>query len=227
MIADCYNRETMGMMKRFGIAFLLIMVYMGLWAIPLAIVAMLVDEDVLVWVILGITFVLISTFPIVIDRIGKLAFSFKGTGAPIASEDLCKQIMEINFHDLPIIAEEKGKNIIVTWKYLDAKWWEIMSKQGRQESFKLIIKFDEKRHRVTLIDVITKMRWGAGPSGVRFGFSFFRGIYLNYSLGAAWGIKENFTLGKIYDFKFSSEEIHNPVMNTILRSGWDVRLGCW
>lgn len=217
----------MGMMKRFGIAFSLILVYMGIWAIPLAATVALIDEDMLAWVIPGITLVLIATFPVVVDRIGKIAFSFKGTGTPITLEDLRKQILEINVHNLPIIVEEKGKNIVVTWKYLDAKWWEIMSKQGREESFKLIVKFDEKRHRATLIDVVTKMRWGAGPSGVRFGFSGFRGIYLNYSLGTAWGIKENFTLGKIYDFKFTSEEIHNPVMNTILRSGWDVRLGCW
>lgn len=217
----------MGMMKRFGIAFLLILVYMGLWATPLAVIAALVDEDILAWIILSIALVIMATFPMVIDRIGKIAFSFKGIGAPVAIDALRKQIMEINLLDLPITAEEKGEKIIVTWKYLDAKWWEIMSKQGRQESFKLIIKLDEKRHRATLIDVVTKMRWGAGPSGVRFGFSFFRGIYLNYSLGSAWGIKENFTLGKIYDFKFTSEEIHNPVMNTILRSGWDVRLGCW
>jgi len=41
-------------------------------------------------------------------------------------------------------------------------------------------------------------------------------------VGKSWGITENFGLGKIYDYKFSPSEIKNPVMNEILKSGWDV-----
>jgi hypothetical protein len=46
-------------------------------------------------------------------------------------------------------------------------------------------------------------------------------------VGKQWGIKENFALGKVYDYKFVPTEIKLPVLNTILRSGWDVSYGLW
>lgn len=217
--------DLKGKLVRFALAFLLILIYMGLWAMPLALAVAFLDDDVLGFVILGILVVILPTFPFVVDRIAKWCFNFRGVGSPVTEADLRQQILEINYHDLPIVAKEKGKKIIVTWKYQDAKWWEVMSKHGATQSFELIIKLDAARHRATLIDVSRSLRWGIGPAKVRFGFSFFRGVNFGYSVGTAWGIKENFTLGKIYDYKFNSEEIHNPVMNTILKAGWDVRLG--
>lgn len=218
----------MGNIGRFWLAFLLILVYMGLAAIPLYAIVELLDGDLILPAVLIFSVLLFLSFPWAVDRIAKIAFFFKGEGSPVPEMELRRQILEINAQsNLPVVVEEKGKKLIVTWKYLDAKWWEIMRKRGVQESFRLIIKFDEKRHRVTLIDVMSTVSWGAGPASVKVHSTFFRGVYLGYSIGKAWGIKENFTLGKIYDFKFNSEEIHNPVMNTILRAGWDVRFGCF
>ena len=48
-----------------------------------------------------------------------------------------------------------------------------------------------------------------------------------YEVGKQWGIKRNFEVGKIYDYKFVPSEIKLPILNSILRSGWDVRYGMW
>lgn len=214
----------MDKLGRFGIAVLLILLYMAVLCVPMYFVTWL-DGDMIGFGILAVLMVSFATFPFVLDCITKAAFYFRGSGVPMALVDLRKQIMEVNFHDLPIVAKEKGEKISVTWKYLDAKWWEVLSKQGAQRSFELVIHLDEKNHLATLVDISRSIRWGAGPSSVRFGFSFFRGVSLSRSQGAAWGIKESFTLGKIYQFRFSSDEIHDPVMNTILQAGWNVRFG--
>lgn len=214
----------MGMMMRFWLSFLAILLYMGLWALPILAATTFFDDDVMVFVILPMAALIFLLMPLFVDRCAKHIFYFKTTVRPsVAEADLRKEILSMNFHDLPIVVMEKGKKLVVTWKYLDAKWWEVMSKQGVREAFTLVLRFDDTRRRVTMTAIFRSVRWGAGPTKVRFSWSFFRGVYLNYKIGAAWGIRENFTLGKIYSFKFDSEEIHNPVMNTILRSGWDVR----
>jgi hypothetical protein len=48
-----------------------------------------------------------------------------------------------------------------------------------------------------------------------------------YEIGKTWGIAESFQLGTVYDYRFVPKEIKVPIMNSILRSGWDLRFGIW
>lgn len=215
----------MGFAKRFVLAVLALFVYMGLWVFPLLAAVQYFGEahlDAIVLIAILVIGMLLLPY---MDWCAKHIFYFKGTGAAVSEDDLRKEILSINYHDLPVIVKEKGKKLIVTWKYLDAKWWEIMSKQGVREAFSVTLRFDGKHRRVTMLDTATSVTWGAGVQDVHVGFSLFRGVYLNYEIGKAWGIRENFTVGKIYDYTFDSRELHNPLMNTILRMGWDVRFG--
>lgn len=163
------------------------------------------------------------------DLITKVIWVFKPEAGitPVGEDQLRKEIMSINSYNVPIMAQEKGKKIVLTWKYVDAKWWEILSKRGLTSVYKMIIKINDKKKTATLIDVYNSVSWGAGPTGVKIHMNFFRGIAMQYEIGKAWGIKENFSLGKLYDYKFDSSEIKDPVMNTILKRGWKVRLGMY
>jgi hypothetical protein len=59
------------------------------------------------------------------------------------------------------------------------------------------------------------------------GWVGFRGLVAGYERGEAWGVDEDFELGEIYDYEFAPQEIKTPVIDAILRSGWDVRFGIW
>lgn len=215
----------MGFAKRFLLATLALLVYMAAWLGPAFWVIRHFGEENLDTIVIVLFFVAAGFMIPFMDWCAKHIFYFKGTGATVSEDDLRKEILSINYHDLPVVVKEKGKKLIVTWKYLDAKWWEIMSKQGVQEAFSVTLRFDGRHRRVTMLDTATSVTWGAGVQDAHVGFSLFRGIYLKYEIGKAWGIRENFTVGKIYNYRFDSREIHNPIMNTILRSGWDVRFG--
>ncbi|NQV00119.1 MAG: hypothetical protein HQ538_05225 [Parcubacteria group bacterium] len=173
---------------------------------------------------LAVTF---ATFLPYLNFASKIAFSFKGEGEPVELEELKEKMKEINSLDTPVMVSEKKKKLIVTWKYVDSKWWTVFSKNGLREVYELHVKFNKKKKRVTLIDVTKSVQWKAGPGEVKLRGGFFRGIAMEYKIGKSWGIKENFELGKIYDYKFVSSEIRNPVLNTILRSGWNVNFGMW
>lgn len=209
---------------KFVLGFLGILLYMGLYAL-LFIPITFLDGDVLavatgVWGVGAFVFF----FPWFI-WLTKVIWIFKGDAVkPTSFEEIKKEILELNRPDLPLMVTEKSPtHLIISWKYVDAKWWEVFRKAGMTGAYRLHVKFSPDKHEARLIDIVTKINWNKGPSGFHFSFTFFRGISMEFSIGKAWGIRENFSLGKIYDFKFNNMEIKNPVLNTLLRAGWDVR----
>ena len=219
------------MFKRFLAVFGLILLFMAVWGGILIAVYYIFelegDEEVAGIVVASSMVPIFGTFIPLFNLATKWGFRFKGEGAPIPLEQLREKIKEINTYNVPVMVTEKKGKLIVTWKYVDAKWWIILAKTGLKELYELHIKFNDKKKKVTLIDVQKTVDWEAGPYGVKIRGGYFRGVMMQYTISKAWGIKENFKFGKIYDYKFRPSEIKNPVLNTILRSGWDVNFGLW
>jgi hypothetical protein len=184
------------------------------------------DETALLVIFPAMGVIIISFVPYFNITIGKI-YKFKGTGTPISEDELRKKILELNDYDVPVMTLKKRKKLIVTWKYVDAKWWEILAKAGLTSVYELHIKFKPKKSLTTLIDVHKKVQWRAGPKEVKFRGGYFRGVMFYYEISKQWGLDENFKFRKIFDYKFRPSEIKNPVMNTILRSGWNVRFRIW
>jgi hypothetical protein len=216
-------------MKKFSIVFLAIFLYILLWfgLVAVAIAATGGDEEVGLLIALGTLIIFPVTLIPFMQFVAKRAFHFKGEGSPISEDALRSQILNINDMDAPVMVREKSGRLIATWKYVEARWWEIFAKAGLEQVYELHMKINDDRKTVTMIDIHKSVSWRAGPSQVRLRGGFFRGISSTYAIGKQWGIKENFELGKIYDYKFSSGEIKYPIMNTILQHGWDVRFGLW
>lgn len=40
-------------------------------------------------------------------------------------------------------------------------------------------------------------------------------------MGSAYGIKENGTLGKVYEYRFDVNRVRDPIVKTIEESGWE------
>jgi hypothetical protein len=216
-------------MKRFLAAFGMIMLYMLAIAAVLWPVILLAqdDENAILIVVLG-TFVLsIAGFIPYMDWVVKRVFRFEGQGHPLSEAALRAHIHEINGFDVPMVVQERKRKLVATWKIVDARWWELLAKAGLTKIYELHIKFDEARHLVTLIDVSRSVSWRAGPTEVQVGWAGFRGLMSGYEIGEQWGIGEDLELEEIYDYTFSPKEIKTPIMNSILKSGWDVRFGIW
>jgi hypothetical protein len=217
------------MVRRFLAAFGLVVLYMIAWVPPLYLWITIWgnnDAAIAVGAIVGMVICMIGFIPY-LNFVAKKMFYFSGEGEPIPKEELRTMIKEINRFNVPVTVQERGNTIVVTWRYIDAKWWEILARAGLKKIYELHIKFNEAKKEATLIDVHKSVSWRAGPSQVRVYGGFFRGISLAYEIGKRWGIKENFELGSVYDYQFSPQEIKNPVLNSILRNGWAVRFGMW
>jgi hypothetical protein len=218
------------MLKRFLAVFGLMLLYMAVLAGILLLVILLVGEENDTLILISVLVMMVLAIVIMVpylDQMAKRVFRFRGEGEPVSETELRTQIQAINEFDAPVMIEERKGRLVATWKYVDARWWELLAKAGLTKVYELHIKFDDVQHLVTLIDINKSVSWRAGPTEVRLRGGFFRGIMLAYEIGKQWGIKENFELGKVYDYKFVPQEIKMPIMNSILRSGWDVRFGIW
>jgi hypothetical protein len=223
-------RKETTMAKRFLSAFGLVLLYLIAW-VPILFLWITIWEDknesILVVGVLSATVLIIIGFIPYLDFVAKRAFHFTGEGRAVSEEELCTAIKGINHLEAPVMVQERGKKLVATWKYVDAKWWEVLAKAGLTKVYELHMKFDERKKEVVLIDVKKSVSWKAGPSEVRLWGGFFRGVEFSYEIGKRWGIKESFAPGGIYSYEFSPQEIKNPIMNSILRNGWDVRFGIW
>lgn len=218
------------MVKRFLSAFALVLLYLAVWAGLLYGVILLAreDEGLLLTAILAVMAFLILAFIPYLDQVVKRTFTFRGEGQPVPAGALRRQILAVNHsRNVPIMAEERLYDLVLTWKYADARWWEALSRAGLTRLYELHVRLDEKRRTATLIDVTRSVRWRAGPTQVHIGGRSGRGVLAGYEFGKQWGIQENWQTGVISDYRFVPAEIKTPVMNTILRSGWDVRFGIW
>ncbi|MFO7540721.1 MAG: hypothetical protein R6X32_22000, partial [Chloroflexota bacterium] len=222
--------DNITMLSKFLTVFVYILLFMGIWALLLLPVALAADGEnggcFVALLLLMVVLIFVSFVPFLNIAIRR-SFRFPGEGMPVSKSELRQVLLNINQFDVPVTAEERGDTIVFTWRYVDAKWWEILAKAGLKSVYECHVKLNDKKKTATLIDITRSVSWRAGPSGVELGWSGFRGVELGYEIGKAYGLKENFELGKIYDYQFSPQEIKNPVMNTILRHGWEVRFGMW
>lgn len=218
------------MAVKFFIVFASILLYMLIWMVLLVPVALAVNngQDEALWLLLVMVLLIFILFPPYLNFATKRTFYFAGEGEPVPASELRQALLAVNEFDAPITAVARSENhIVFTWRYVDAKWWAVLSKAGLEKVYECHVKLDERTHTATLIDVSKSVSWRAGPEQVQVGFIGFRGVEMSYERGAAWGIQENFGVGEIYNYEFTNSEIKNPVLNTILRYGWDVRMGMW
>lgn len=209
---------------KFFLSFLGILLYMGLYALLFVPISFLYGEAFGIAIAVWGVGAFVLYFPWFFWMLKKIWFFKADPVTPWSPEKIREEILSINTYDGPVTAEEKNPtHFIITWKYVDATWWEVFQKAGMTANYRLHIKLNPGRHEARLIDVETAMNWHAGITGFHQRFTFFRGIMMKVSTGKAWGIRENFSLGKLYDYHFNPSEIKSPVFNTLLRAGWDVR----
>ncbi len=148
----------------------------------------------------------------------------KGEGTPVAVAVIRDELESINSFDVPVAVKKHTENkYMLTWRYEDEKWFDILSTSGMQKSYQLIVKLDEAKKRATIVEVHKSIRWRRDLKSFKLSGGYFRGVSASYSKGAIWGIRESFGNAQVHDYKFVATEIRNPVINTLLRNGWDVR----
>lgn len=73
-----------------------------------------------------------------------------------------------------------------------------------------------------MADKYRTVNWELSPISIKTGMFAFSKPYLKVELGNEWGM-ENYDDTTPEDYAYTPSEIKSPVMNSILKNGWNVR----
>jgi hypothetical protein len=142
---------------------------------------------------------------------------------PIDKEKLRQQIANINSVDLPYQINPSDKtDFELVWKIADARWLGIFARERLSKTYRAYICLDEAKHTVRVWQALDSVEWVAGAPKVHFQKEFFRGkVIYQKSYGVQYGVKEDKSFGKVYEYKFDIGQIIEPVKQTALAGGWE------
>lgn len=138
---------------------------------------------------------------------------------PLAT--LKERLLRLNSSgEQPYIIREEGEAIIASWDIVNAKWAETFGEAGLTKQFELRLFFDEKKKRVRCQQKITDIEWEASLDQIQSGKKVEFGNFRKFEHGFLWGRREDGRWGKIYNYRFASGKITEPVFEVIKNAGW-------
>jgi hypothetical protein len=113
---------------------------------------------------------------------------------------------------------EDGCDLVAEWRIVDAQWYGVFLEHGLNSMFRVRLKFDEDRQQVRNQDEQATVSWSGGIPSVST--SWQRGQINEVQSGRAVGFTEEGQLGEVYNYKFRSSEIKDPLRNAVTDHGW-------
>lgn len=150
------------------------------------------------------------------------AWFFRGSGEPVVLDLLQSLLLEVNNLDAPVRIKKQRRRFTATWRLDDQKWCERLEKKAMKKVYELWLVFDSSTKTVTMSDKYRSANWDLSPIAVKTGWLVLSKPFFKVATGNEWGV-ENYRDTKPEDYDFSPDEIKSPVMNTILKNGWNVR----
>ncbi|MCX6048235.1 MAG: hypothetical protein NT075_24300 [Chloroflexi bacterium] len=145
-------------------------------------------------------------------------------GTPVLSKQaVVEKLMQLNRPTAPYqLVDGKAENVdlIAEWKIVDAQWYEIFAKAGLTKVFKIYLKFDEAAHQVRAMDREYTLEWSAGIPKLSVAASTFKGQTTSIEFGKAYAFTENLSPGQVYNYRFDTREIKQPIQETVTNCGW-------
>lgn len=114
----------------------------------------------------------------------------------------------------------EGVDMVAEWKIVDARWYEIFAKAGLKRVFKVLMKFDQARHEVRAVDQAWDVEWRAGVPVLSLDAKYFRGQTWEMSFGTAYAFRETGHYGEVYDYRFATDELKEPLKAAVGKAGW-------
>lgn len=140
---------------------------------------------------------------------------------PVPVEDLRTALLGLTRDTAPWHVRdgaEDGCDLVAEWRIVDAQWYATFSEQGLSKAFRVKLKFDEANREVRNLDEQATISWGGGIPSVSKSWS--RGQMNEIEMGKAYSFTETGEFGQVYNYKFNSNEIKNPLRDAVTEHGW-------
>jgi hypothetical protein len=141
--------------------------------------------------------------------------------APVSVEELRTALLGLNRDSAPWQVRdgvEEGCDLVAEWRIVDAQWSGIFFAYGLNKVFRVKLKFNEDDHEVRNVDEQATVTWRDGVPAISKSWS--RGQINEIQSGQAIGFTEEGELGEVYNYKFRSSEIKDPLREAVTEHGW-------
>jgi hypothetical protein len=139
---------------------------------------------------------------------------------------LREALMAVNRRGAPFKVRDgakEGVDLVAEWRIVDAKWHEVFAEAGIKRVFKILMKFDAGKGEVRASDQEWGVEWRAGIPELFLKGSAFRGRKWEKSFETVYAFREDGSFGKAYDYRFSTAEIKDPLIEAAHKAGWGWR----
>jgi hypothetical protein len=147
----------------------------------------------------------------------------KPSVTPISKEALKDRILALNSPSLPYhISPAANTDFLVEWKIADAQWYGIFAREKIRKTYRAYLLLDETRYTARYWELLGTVRWGTGVPRITYQKEFFRGkVLFHKSWGVGYGLKDDLTLGKTYEYRFDIGYVRDPIQRAITDAGWE------
>ena len=146
------------------------------------------------------------------------------SGTPqLAPQEVLNKLMSLNRPTAPyrlIDGTSENVDVIAEWRIVDAQWHEVFSKAGLSKTFRIYLKLDPAKHEVRAVDREYTLEWSAGVPKLSVAVSSFRGQKQEIEFGTAYAFTETLAPGQVYNYRFSTKEIKQPIQDAVTGCGW-------
>jgi hypothetical protein len=143
--------------------------------------------------------------------------------AVCSAGDVRAKLLGVNRPTAPfevIDGSAEGVDLIAEWRIVDANWYQIFAKAGLSKVFKISMKLDEANHEVRAVDREYEVSWTAGVPTLSLSAEAFRGQKQSIEFGKAYAFTENLEYGQVYNYRFETKEIKQPLQDAVTTCGW-------
>ena len=141
----------------------------------------------------------------------------------LSADEVRRRLLELNRDTAPyqiIDGSAENVDLIAEWKIVDATWYEIFAKANLSKVFRIYMKFDEDKHQVRAKDEEYTLEWKAGVPSLSSSVSKFQGQSTSIAFGTTYAFTEELKPGQVYKYRFSTNEMKQPIQKVINACGW-------
>jgi hypothetical protein len=150
-----------------------------------------------------------------------------GAGVAVCSADEVRErILAVNRPTAPfriVDGSDEGVDLIAEWKIVDAQWYEIFAKAGLEKVFRIYMKLDDTEKQVRTKDHEHSVSWEAGVPTISLSMSKTMGQKQSIQWGTAYAFTEELRPGQVYNYRFSTREMKEPIQEAVTGCGWSYK----
>jgi hypothetical protein len=122
--------------------------------------------------------------------------------------------------DQPYAVSVASDVVTIELDFADAKWYTLFQQNNLTKSFKVTITLNEAQHTALVETQEYELTWSAGVPALGSQINIQRGEQYSVEFGKGGGIRQDGSVGQVYNYKLNSAAMLSEIKGIIKQAGW-------